>query len=189
MKRVRHSIGSAEYQKLTEHTLADPSLRDHSRAKLMRIFTVLYYTGIRVNEITEFTIGKLRELLAAQEGVIHTSKKDKERMLWLSDEACEDLKELIESAPDDRAYISSSWNKPTTPMHPLALIRLVNGYMKKVLGSGYTSHSFRQGLITEMFAQRIATATVQHFIGHEDPATTIRYAKPTGAQMREALVR
>lgn len=189
MKKVRHSVGSAEYDKLVTHTMSDVSLKEHNRAKLLRIFGVLYYTGIRLNEISHITIGKLKQLTTEQGGVIYTSKTDKERKLYLSDNACKKLKQLIKGETNLDAQIACSWNKATTPMHSISLISLVNSYMKKVLGAGYTSHSFRQGVITDMLSSGVATKVAQEFIGHSSPATTLRYDKPTEARIRNSLVR
>lgn len=188
MKRVRYSIGSDEYKRLITYTMGDCSLKLHSRKKLLKIFGVLYYTGIRLNEIAYITVAKLREIIKNEGGIIYTSKKDKQRQLYFSEEACKSIKKLIKDDAGEN-YIATSWNKTTTPMHHISLIQMVNKYMLKVLGAGYTSHSFRQGIITEMFRAKVSTAEVQKFIGHSDPATTLRYAKPTDADVKNSLVR
>lgn len=189
MKRIRNSIGEPEFKRLITHVMSDTSLKDHSRIKLLRVFNVLYYTGMRINEVNLFTVAKLRELIKTGEGVIYTPKKAKERKIFLSRDAVKNLKHLIKKEDNDKAYLTSSWNKETTPMHETSLIQMVNAYMKKVLGSGYTSHSFRQGIITDMFAAHVSTAIVQQFIGHADPSTTLRYARPTDEHIRSSLVR
>lgn len=189
MKRIRHSISGDEYEKLITHVMSNVNIQEHNRTKLLRIFGVLYYTGIRLNEITHITIGKLRELVADQGGVIYTSKTDKERKLYLSETACKKLQRLIKNETNDNAHIAASWNKVTTPMHSIALISLVNGYIKEVLGNGYTSHSFRQGIITDMLASGVATKVAQEFIGHASAATTLRYDRPTPERIRNSLVR
>lgn len=188
MKRIRHSISKEQFDMLTTHTLSDPSLKQHNRVKLLTVFSTLYYTGIRLNEISYITVGKLRELIAEGGGVIYTSKTDKERRIYLSTDAAKALKKLIKDE-DDTTYLAHAWNKKTTPMHNIALISLVNNYTKKVLGSGYTSHSFRQGIITDMFAAGAATKVVQEFIGHASPSTTLQYDKPTEQRIRNSLVR
>ena len=169
--------------------MSNVSLKEHNRTKLLRIFGVLYYTGIRVNEISAITIGKLKEIIQDHDGVIYTSKKNKERKLYLSDEACKKLKQLIKGETNDEAYLVRSWNKETTPMHPISLINAVNSYMRDVLGAGYTSHSFRQGLISQMLEAQISTPAVRDFIGHADAATTLKYAKATDSYIHNSLVR
>jgi len=189
MKRIRNSVGEREFKQLVTHVMSDNCLKEHSRIKLLRIFNILYYTGMRVNEVNLITVEKLRELIKNGEGIIYTPKKAKERKIFLTKEGTKQLKALIKKEDNDKAYITSSWNKETTPMHEISLIQMVNTYMKKVLGNGYTSHSFRQGIITDMFAAHVSTATVQQFIGHSDPSTTLRYARPTDEHIRSSLVR
>jgi hypothetical protein len=61
--------------------------------------------------------------------------------------------------------------------------------MKKVLGSGFPSHSFRQGLLTEMGSKSINPNIIQSFIGHPDVKTTLKYIKPTADGVKMSLVR
>jgi site-specific recombinase XerD len=61
--------------------------------------------------------------------------------------------------------------------------------IKEILGDGYTSHSFRQGLITEMGAKGVNVKIIAKFIGHSDVKTTMRYMKPTDDDVRGAMVR
>lgn len=61
--------------------------------------------------------------------------------------------------------------------------------MKHVLGAGYTSHSFRQGLITEMGSRSVNPKIIQSFIGHKNINTTLGYIKPTSDDVKNALVR
>ena len=61
--------------------------------------------------------------------------------------------------------------------------------MKSILGAGYTSHSFRQGLISEMGAKGINAKIISKFIGHSDVKTTMRYINPTDDDLKNAIVR
>lgn len=61
--------------------------------------------------------------------------------------------------------------------------------MKKILGPSFTSHSFRQGLITEMGINSVNPRIIQSFIGYSDIKTTMRYIKPTEVDVKNALVR
>jgi len=60
---------------------------------------------------------------------------------------------------------------------------------KPIKSDGYTSHSFRQGLITEMGAKQINTKIISKFIGHSDVKTTMRYIHPTDDDLKNAMVR
>ena len=78
---------------------------------------------------------------------------------------------------------------PRTGLHPLVFIAQVNKVMKGVLGEGYTSHSFRQGLITEMGSKQINVKIISQFIGHSDVKTTMRYIRPTDDDVQMAMIR
>ena len=74
-------------------------------------------------------------------------------------------------------------------IHPLTFIAQVNQVMKNILGDGYTSHSFRQGLISEMGAKGINAKIISKFIGHSDVKTTMGYIKPTDDDVKGAMIR
>jgi len=61
--------------------------------------------------------------------------------------------------------------------------------MKEALGDGFTSHSFRQGLISEMGSKSVNVKIISKFIGHKDIKTTLGYIKPTDSDIENALVR
>lgn len=67
-------------------------------------------------------------------------------------------------------------------------IQQVNKTIKEILGEVYYSHSFRQGLITEMGSKSINIKIISQFVGHKNVSTTMGYIKPTDEQIREALI-
>ena len=83
----------------------------------------------------------------------------------------------------------TSWNSINRKLNNIALINLVNKYMKKILGKGFSSHSFRQGIISEMGSKSINPRIIQSFIGHSDIKTTMRYIRPTANDMKISLIR
>lgn len=50
----------------------------------------------------------------------------------------------------------------------------INKYLIK-LGYTYTSHDFRHTQITELADAGLPTKTMQLYVGHKNPATTMRY--------------
>ena len=86
-------------------------------------------------------------------------------------------------------YCITSWSNPQKTFHEVSLIQLVNKYMKSILGDNFTSHSFRQGLITEMGSQNINPRVIQSYIGHRNVSTTLNYIKPTENDVKNSLVR
>jgi len=188
-KRIKKSITEKEYKLLVSHAKGDDSLKEFNRNRLLQIFCLLFYSGARINELSQIKYQHIYEIVETGETVIITYKTKNERILYFSEKAIKEIKKYFNLNENDNNYIIASWNDPTTSLHEISLINLVNKYMKKVLGEGFTSHSFRQGLLTEMGSRSINPKIIQSFIGHSDVKTTLRYIKPTAEDIKMALVR
>ena len=192
-KRIKESIGELEYKKLMSAIRGDESLRANTQQNLLRAFTILYFTGLRLNELQEMKLLHIKELLEDGETKLLLPKTKSERKLFAGDEFKKQLKKLFVFETDTDLQIKviakgSSRNKKES-IHPLTFITQVNKVMKSILGSGYTSHSFRQGLISEMGAKGINAKIISKFIGHSDVKTTMGYIKPTDDDVKGAMIR
>lgn len=193
IKRIKDSVTEAEYKKLMAGVRGDESLLENTRENLLRAFTILYFTGVRLNELQMMRLAHIQELLLLGETKITLPKTSSQRKLFAGDAFKAQLKKLFEISKEtdlDTRVIAkgSSKNKRSGINHDV-FIRQVNAKMKSILGEGYTSHSFRQGLITEMGAKGINTKIISKFIGHSDVKTTMRYIQPTDEDVRGAMVR
>lgn len=188
-KKIKKSLTEKEYKLLQSHTKGDDSLKEFNRNRFLRIFSLLYYSGVRINELSQIKYRHIKEIIQNGETVIVTYKTQNERILYFSDLAIKEIKKYFNLTEDENNYIIASWNNPKNRMHEISLINLVNKYMKKVLGEGFTSHSFRQGLLTEMGSRSINPKIIQSFIGHANVKTTLRYIKPTANDVKMSLVR
>ena len=192
-KRIKESIGELEYKKLMSAVRGDESLRSTSQQNLLRTFTILYFTGLRLNELQEMKLSHIKELLVDGETKLLLPKTKSERKLFAGDEFKKQLKKLFTITADTDLQIKviskgSSQSKKES-IHPLTFIAQVNDVMKSILGAGYTSHSFRQGLISEMGAKGINAKIISKFIGHSDVKTTMGYIKPTDDDIKGAMIR
>ena len=188
IKRIKENITEAEYKKLIYGVQGQDKLRDHTKGNLIRAFTLLYFTGLRLNEVQELTVGHIKELLDVGSTKLILSKTKSERKLYAGKEFQKYLKRLFELGNDvDKKVITKGSGKEG--LHPICFITQVNAVMKSILGEGYTSHSFRQGLITEMGSKGVNVKIIAQFIGHSDVKTTMRYIKPTDDDVRGAMVR
>ncbi len=188
-KKIKKSITEKEYKLLQSHTKGDDSLKEFNRNRFLRIFSFLYFSGVRVNELSQIKYKHIKEIIKNGETVIVTHKTKNERILYFSGQSIKEMKKYFDIPEDENDYIIASWNNPKNRMHEISLINLVNKYMKKVLGEGFTSHSFRQGLLTEMGSKSINPKIIQSFIGHSDVKTTLHYIKPTSNDVKMSLVR
>jgi len=193
IKRIKENITEVEYKKLMAAVRGDESMKETSRSNLLRAFTILYFTGLRLNEVQELRIGNIKELLESGSTKLILSKTSSERKLFAGEEFKKQLKKLFdlgkESDIEERVIAKGSCKNHRTGINPVVFIAQVNQMMKSVLGDGYTSHSFRQGLITEMGSRSINTKIISKFIGHSDVKTTMRYINPTDEDLQRAMIR
>ena len=189
IKRIKKSITEQEYRKLIDYTLRDDKIKDFSQKRFQMIFCLLYYSGVRVNELSQLTYLHLKEIINYKETIITTHKTKSERILYFSSESIIEIKKYFNLNKANNEYVITSWNSVHNQLNNIALINLVNKYMKSVLGKGFSSHSFRQGIISEMGSKSINPRIIQSFIGHSDIKTTMRYMRPTANDVKRSLIR
>ena len=193
IKRLKESITEVEYKKLMNALRGDESLRQTSKTNLLRAFTLLYFTGLRLNEVQNLTLSNIKELLDLGQTKLILSKTSSERKLYAGEAFQKQLRRLFELDRvmdlDSRVIAKGSNKSKKEGISHDVFIKQVNAVMKSILGEGYTSHSFRQGLITEMGAKGVNVKIISQFIGHSDVKTTMRYIKPTDDDVRGAMVR
>ena len=193
IKRIKESITETEYKKLMNALRGDESLRQTSKTNLLRAFMLLYFTGLRLNEVQNLTLSNIKELLDLGQTKLILSKTSSERKLYAGEAFQKQLRRLFEFDRvmdlDSRVIAKGSNKSKKEGISHDVFIKQVNAVMKSILGEGYTSHSFRQGLITEMGSKGVNVKIISQFIGHSDVKTTMRYIKPTDDDVRGAMVR
>lgn len=193
VKRIKESITETEYKKLMSYVRGDDSIRDHSKQNLLRAFTILYFTGLRLNEVQKMRLYHIVELLELGSTKLILPKTKSERKLFAGDAFKKQLLKLFDLSDDidkdERVITKGAIKSNRTGINSDVFIKQVNSKMKEILGSGYTSHSFRQGLITEMGSKQINTKIISKFIGHSDVKTTMRYINPTDEDLKGAMIR
>lgn len=193
IKRIKESVTELEYKKLMNAIRGDESLRANTKDNLLRAFTILYFTGLRLNELQQMRLQHIKELLDNGETKLILPKTKNERKLFASQEFAKQLKKLFEIRDetdfDTKVIVKRGKSHKQESISPLAFIAQVNKSMKEILGEGYTSHSFRQGLISEMGAKGINAKIISNFIGHSDIKTTMLYIKPTDEDLKQACIR
>jgi len=190
IKRVKKSVTSKEYKKLMSFVRGDEDIKPFNQKRFLKIFSLLYYSGMRVNEITQIKYSHIAQIIQTSETIIISHKTKRERVLYFSDNAIKEIKKYFTYEESElNNYCITSWGNPQKTFHEVSLIQLVNKYMKNILGDNFTSHSFRQGLITEMGSKSINPKIIQSYIGHRNISTTLGYIKPTESDIKSSLVR
>lgn len=179
MKRIKQNITKKHFEKLMTHLKSDTDIRDIRRNRLMKLFNLLYFTGIRINESTQLTNNMMLKLIQNKKLIIKAHKQKEEKYIFLTDNGKKALnkafKNLDES--DDLIFVSERANKKSA-MEISSVIRDANSYLKKVFVDEYiTSHSFRQTLITDLAKSNVNTKVIQQLVHHKSISSTYRYMK------------
>lgn len=189
IKRIKENITAKEYKKLMSYVRGNESYREYKRLNLLRTFCILYYTGMRLNEVRDIKYNNIYKLLENTEVIVTTTKTSSERKLYLSDDFKKELLKLFAIKEDGNKSIIHNDRKKVSTNSNISFINSINKIIKEVLGTNFTSHSFRQGIITEMGSKGINTKIISSFIGHSDVKTTMRYIRPTDEDVKKAMVR
>ena len=191
-KKIKENITEVEYKKLMSFVRGNETLRSNTKQNLLRTFTILFFTGLRLNEVQELKIIDIKNLLQNGNVKIDISKTSTQRKLYLTNSFQKELLKLFDFTieDDENRIISKGSNKnKKTSINKIVFIQQVNKIIKEILGEGFSSHSFRQGLITEMGSKSINIKIISQFVGHKNISTTMGYIKPTDEQIKDALVR
>lgn len=188
MKRIKENITTEQYKVLLTHLQGDTAIRIHRKQRLLIIYSLLYYTGLRVNECTQFTDTLLKQLIDTKTAIVKTYKTKRERVLYITDNGQRELKKLFgHLTATDTKLIQSE--RLTKELNVQSVIYDVNDYLKKVFSkkTRITSHSFRQTLITELATAGVNTKIIQNLIGHSSVNTTLRYVRPSTVDIINCL--
>ena len=192
IKRIKENITQVEFKKLMSATRGDESIRENTRLNLLRTFVILYYTGLRLNELQDLRIKDIKELIEDGMVKVFLQKTSSQRKLFISKEFKKQLEKLFDFNLEEntnRVICKGSNKNKKTAIHNITFIQQVNKFLKSVLGDGYTSHSFRQGIISEFGSKGINIKIISKFVGHSDIKTTMRYITPTDDDIIMNLIR
>ncbi len=190
IKRIKENITESEFKKLMASTRGDESIRENTRLNLLRTFTILFYTGMRLNEVQNLKISDIKELIDIGTVKVFLQKTSSERKLYITKDFKRELLKVFDFQIEDldNRIICKGKNKKTSINH-IVFIQQVNKFINSVLGTGFTSHSFRQGIISEFGSKGVNIKIISKFVGHSDVKTTMRYITPTDEDIMMNLIR
>jgi len=131
----------------------------------------------------------IKELFKYSETKITISKTNNERKIFSSSKFVKALKPLFDLEDNDNDRIIKKGSCNNQGINNIVFITMINKALKDILGQGYSSHSFRQGIISEMANKGINIKIISKFIHHSDIKTTMRYVQPSDDDVRGVLVR
>jgi len=188
--KIRENITEFEYQKLLIYLNGKENLTSNTKNNLKRTFILLFYTGMRINEVKQLKVKDIDTIIKKEELIIITHKTRKERKLFFSKESIKQIKKHFIFNEDCKGndYIITVKGNPLKTPSSSTYISNVNSFIQEVLGHRYSSHSFRSGIITDM-SKSINPKFIKEFIGHSDIKTTMRYIRPTDEDLKKCLIR
>ncbi|MCX6076029.1 MAG: tyrosine-type recombinase/integrase [Campylobacterales bacterium] len=183
--RAKKPILKKEFDHLINATNRSLELQSQTKMKFIRAFTLLYLTGCRISEIAKLTSIDIEQMIQANEYSLTNSTKTKSARLISFSENLEQIEFLKKILPHANGYLFPR-NNSKEPMHTQSLKLMMNKYIQKVLGTLYSTHSFRAGYITTAHQIGLSLEHIRQDIGHASIATTARYATVTHTEIAAA---
>lgn len=176
--RAKKPIFKKEYERLMAAAGRSQEIKGTSRTKLKNAFTLLYLTGCRVSEITNFSMRDIEHMINENEYSLTNATKTKKARLISFDEQKIQIDMLKKLNATGGGYLFAK-NNSTEPMTTSSLKLMMNTFIHKVLGELYSTHSFRTGYITTAHQVGLSLEHIREDIGHANISTTARYTKVT----------
>jgi site-specific recombinase XerD len=141
------------------------------------MFKIMLRCGLRVEEVANLTLKSL-DLKRGRIYVQH-GKGGKDRVVYISEDAYQALKEYFKVRPTSRAKNIFLVEKGTYRGRPLSVrgIQKRMEYYARKTGLKISCHHLRHTMATQMLNADADIVTIQDLLGHERLKTTQRYAK------------
>jgi len=158
------------------------------------VLGTLFSTGMRVSELCSLDRNKID---TTRGELSIRGKGSKIRVVFLSDEAKEDIKKYIGKRTDidealfiriPRSPASGSFEKHSDlRLTPRSIQRIVQKYATKsgIMGKSVSPHTLRHSYATDLLRNGADIRSVQSMLGHSSVTTTQIYTHVTDKQLRE----
>lgn len=144
------------------------------------IVSLLYSTGLRVSELVNLKVSDVN--LDEKTGWVRRGKGSKDRLMVMSENLSEELKEYLATRGKENSYIFSK-EKPLTTRNIQKIIKGARqraGINKKV-----TPHTLRHSFATHLLEQGIDIRIIQAMLGHSSLSTTQVYTHISSEQLKK----
>ena len=159
---------------------------------------LLYDSAVRLNEILSLRLKDIN-LDGECPCILLHGKGNKERRAVISDKTAEHIRNYIrlyheKCHPDDYLFYTTIKGKVGKMSHGNGQ-RILNKYAEKVRKSGIElpdkvhPHMFRRTKATALYQNGVPLEMISTLLGHSQIETTKIYARPSMAQMKEAMER
>ena len=154
--------------------------KDLKRAQIRIVYTILYYSGVRINEIRHLTKEDIQKAIKASQFSLIHHKTKQAHIHILSKRAIQDLRKLSTefSIVFDKYNFQYLFGK-TRPITDKSVIKMINRDLKQTsekyqIPYNIKSHSFRVNMITNLL-KITSVQNTANIIGHSDIRSTMIY--------------
>lgn len=174
-----------------KNLLEAPDTTDKSGLRDKAILELLFSTGLRVSEAASLNRDNIN--LDRREFAV-IGKGSKERIVFLSDSACEWLNRYLDIRKDTfkplfvrfQGRVDPSDSGEAMRLTPRSIERIVEKYVKAVgLSVKATPHTLRHSFATDLLINGADIRSVQEMLGHSNIATTQIYTHVTNAHLKD----
>lgn len=149
------------------------------------LIEVFYSTACRLSELRSLNI---EDINWQDMSVIVFGKGSKERKVFLSFKALYHLKRYLKSRTDDCEALFVTERRPYRRLTNRGIQFQIDKIEQAAqVSKSLTPHVMRHTFATLAMDAGIELADLQHLLGHENPATTLRYAPVSEERKRDAF--
>ena len=147
------------------------------------IFKLMLRCGLRVEEVAALTIDTLhleRRFIHVKDG-----KGSKDRVVFVSNDACGDLVAYLKSRPSNRSKKIFLVEKGTYKGRPISVrgIQKKMEYYARKAGLKISCHQLRHTMATQLLNADMDLVSIQDLLGHTRIKTTERYIKVSNVKV------
>lgn len=185
-KKELSILSVSEVEKLLEQ----PSSKDLKGQRDKAMLELLYATGIRVTELVSLTMSDVN----VNAGHIKVKKKNKERVIPISNTALKYLKEYIENVrpllikteEEQSLFINANGQKMTRQ----GFWKILKQYKDEAkIEKELTPHTIRHSFAVHMLQNGAELKSVQELLGHTDVASTMMYTHVVDLKLRDEYLK
>jgi integrase/recombinase XerD len=183
------SISKEQFEKLIDFLKNDTEIRENRRDRLLKLFSLLYYTGARLNELTNLTNNMMANLLIGEGFYIKRPTNEESKRIYISENAKSILNEIFTEQifNDELIFISERGDKKSG-MNTNSILRDTNSYLEKVFkDESIRTHSFRCAFIKELLDDNVNVKLIQELTGHKSASSIYRYIQNRNIDLSSIL--
>jgi len=152
--------------------------RDHC------LLEFIYATGVRLSEAVAMRVDSVN--LKEKTALVKSGKGDKDRLVIMSEHACQELAHYLKSRRTASEYLFP--NRSGRRLSPRYVEKMIGRYAGKArISKCVTPHVLRHTFATHMLDGNVDIRAIQELLGHSSLATTQIYTHVTTERLRRII--